>query len=108
MKNLRKKIVWYFILCAFLLQVVLSVIDSTMGSFVESHASEEAVEGLSVGGFSVLFALFILPLSAARSRLLHVPEHAAFHHPIPTGLERYNNATYPPKGQRWRNHLHFR
>ncbi|MBR5400639.1 MAG: HAMP domain-containing histidine kinase [Treponema sp.] len=59
MKNLRKKIVWYFILCAFLLQVVLSVIDSTMGTLVDSNFTEEAVEGLSVGGFSVLFALFI-------------------------------------------------
>lgn len=59
MKKLRKKIVWYFIICSFLLQCALSAIDSTVGAMVESHTTEEAVEGISVGSFSVLFILFI-------------------------------------------------
>ena len=46
MKKLRKKIVWYFIICSFLLQCVLSAIDSTVGTMVESHVTEEAVEGI--------------------------------------------------------------
>lgn len=60
MKALRKKIVWYFILCAFVLQVALSIIDSIVGEFVDSHATEEAIEGLSAGSFSVFFVLFII------------------------------------------------
>ena len=59
MKNLRKKIVLYFILCAFLLQVVLSAMDSIFGNLLDSNVSEEMVEGLSVGSFSIMFALYI-------------------------------------------------
>ena len=59
MKNLRKKIVLYFILCAFFLQVVLSAMDSIFGELFDSNVSEEAVEGLSVSSFSIMFVLFI-------------------------------------------------
>ena len=60
MKTLRKKIVGYFILCAFFLQVALSVIDSTVGAYVDSHTTEETIEGLTAGRFSVFLVLFII------------------------------------------------
>ena len=60
MKTLRKKIVGYFILCAFFLQVALSIIDSTVGSYVDSHVTEETIEGLSKSSFSIFLFLFIL------------------------------------------------
>lgn len=53
MKKLRTKIIWYFILCAFLLEIAVSLIDDIVGNFIDTCLTED--DG---GKFVLLLFLF--------------------------------------------------
>ncbi len=59
MKHLRRKIVWYFILFAFLLQVAVSALDSTFEFFTNSYLGQKDTGGWAFA-FGIFFTLNIL------------------------------------------------
>lgn len=66
MKQLRKKIVWYFIACAFALEVAVSVEDSFFEAFIAPHfkaVSEGGKEALAFGGFAASLVVFFLTMA---------------------------------------------
>lgn len=71
MKNLRKKIVWYFIICSFLLQCTISAVQScfeelimpVFEKLVETNAEEDISGGALtsiVGFFVIVIILFVI------------------------------------------------
>ena len=78
MKKLRTKIIWYFILCAFLLEIAVSLIDDIVGNFIDTCLTEDdggkfvlllflffGLTALSFAGAAFLF--FILTKKAMRN-----------------------------------------
>ncbi len=67
MKKLRRKIVWYFIICAFLLQCAISAVQSCFEKFIMpvfeklmENYEEEKIPGEAVVGFITFFAIVII------------------------------------------------